>query len=75
MIHVSTIDAVHQIMKSHHNILNNKPRKSVQYNLTQEDNDIIFPSEAYKENQTFEGKSNEDINFSDVKNFDFLTKF
>ena len=41
MIHVSTIDAVHQIMKSPFNVLHNKPRKSVQYNLSQEDNDII----------------------------------
>lgn len=75
MIHVSTIDAVHQIMKSHQNILNNKPRKSVQYNLTKEDNDIIFPLEAYKENQQLVGKPDEDVSFADVKNFDFLTQF
>jgi hypothetical protein len=74
MIHVSTIDAVHQIMKSPYNVLHNKPRKSVQYNLSQEDNDIIFPSEVYKDNQKLAAQ-NDDVSFADVKNFDFLTEF
>ena len=76
MIHVSTLEAVRQIMKIPNNILHNKPRKSIQYNLSQEDNDIMYPPEVYKENSKMAGEqSNEDIHFADVKNFDFLTKF
>ena len=71
MIHVSTLEAVRQIMKPPNQIVQNIRRKSILYHLTQEDNDIIYPPSVY-EKSNIDEKSNEDIN---TLNHDILTKF
>ena len=76
MIHVSTLEAALQIMKFPNNILHNKLLESKHYNLFQEDNQIIYPPNAFKESNKMGGEqSNEDIRFADVKIIDFSTKF
>ena len=85
---MSTIEAVRQIMKTAEINPQNKPRKSVQYQLSKEDNDIMYPSEVYKGNapasitstgdtKSSIGEEEEEANnfFRDVKNFDFVTQF